>query len=150
MKKKMEFFKIIRMVQETEPEYFAGETIREANKAAEFIRSKIGNYADEVFGVILLDNKHKPTGWGILATGSVDQVSISPRSIIVAALTSGARAVILFHNHPSGDPEASIMDMKITKAISEATKLVDVNVLDHIIIGNSTDKYTSLMRDHGI
>lgn len=148
MEKKMVFFKIVRMVQETEPEYFAGDTIREPREAAEFIKSKIGDYADEVFGVILLDNKHKPTGWGIVATGSVDHVNISPRNILVPALTSGARAVILFHNHPSGDPEASLADMKITKAISEAAKLVEVKVLDHIIIGNGTGKYNSVMRDH--
>ncbi len=102
------------------------------------------NLCIEVFGVLLLDTKNKPTGWGIVAHGAINQINIQPRSILVPALLSGAAAIIIFHNHPSGDPEPSKEDIKLTHALIEAVSLVGVKILDHIIIGGCEGVFKSL------
>lgn len=72
------------------------------------------------------------------SVGTVDTTSVYPREIVRMALVKSASAVILVHNHPSGDPEPTVCDKQITKAVYFACRLLDIKVLDHIILGSGT------------
>lgn len=85
--------------------------------------------------VLHLDNKNGIVCIDRVSTGSLNQCIVHPREVFKGALLSSAAALILVHNHPSGDPEPSREDMDITKRLSEAGKLFDIKVLDHVIVG---------------
>lgn len=96
-------------------------------------------YADkqdrEHFAVMLLDSQHKVLECNVIFSGTIDGAAIYPREIVKAALSANAAAVILAHNHPSGQPEPSAADKRITERIKSALALVDIRILDHIIVG---------------
>ena len=85
----------------------------------------------------LLDSQHKVLWCNVIFSGTIDGASIYPREIVKAALYANAAAVILAHNHPSGQPEPSTADKRITERIKSALALLDIRVLDHIIVGDS-------------
>jgi DNA repair protein RadC len=91
----------------------------------------------EHFAVMLLDSQHKVLDCTIMFSGTIDGAAIYPREIVKAALHANAAAVILAHNHPSGEATPSSADKRITERIKSALALVDIRVLDHIIVGDS-------------
>ena len=91
----------------------------------------------EHFALMLLDSQHKVLECSVIFSGTIDGASIYPREIVKAALYANAAAVILAHNHPSGQPEPSTADKRITERIKSALALVDIRVLDHIIVGDT-------------
>jgi len=102
-----------------------------------FLTCKMANYPREVFAVLLLDSQHQLLEYKELFFGTIDSASVYPREIAKAALDSGAAAVILAHNHPSGITEPSQADIAITEKIRKALDLIDIRTLDHIIVGES-------------
>lgn len=96
---------------------------------------------------MFLNAKLKLIGEETQQRGTVNQVSVHPREVIKAAINSGATAIILAHNHPSGDTTPSKADIDITRQIAEAAKLVNIKVLDHLIISKNT---VYSFKDHGI
>lgn len=93
---------------------------------------------DEKFGILYLDNQHRIMKSEILFTGTIDGASVYPRVVVRECLMINAAAVLFYHNHPSGMSQASDADINLTKTLKEALKLVDIRVLDHLIVGNST------------
>ncbi|WP_263081355.1 DNA repair protein RadC [Endozoicomonas sp. Mp262] len=89
----------------------------------------------EVFACLFLDTRHRVLSLETLFQGTIDSAAVYPREIVKRALELNASAVILAHNHPSGDPEPSQADIRITQTIIDALGLVDIRVLDHMIIG---------------
>lgn len=89
----------------------------------------------EVFGVLFLDAQHRLIEWQAMFRGSLTQTSVYPREVVKVALALNAAAVILTHNHPSGEPEPSRADELLTHALKNALALIDVRILDHIIVG---------------
>lgn len=93
----------------------------------------------EYFGILFLDNKHR-----IIAhepeffRGTIDGCAVYPREVVKAALKHNAAALILWHPHPSGNPEPSEADRAITRRLVEALGIVDVRVLDHLVIGRTS------------
>ena len=77
-----------------------------------------------------------------LSKGTINASLISPREIFIEALNAGAVHILLIHNHPSGNPNPSVADIQISKKVTEAGKLIDIHLLDHIIIGDHS--YISL------
>ncbi len=96
----------------------------------------LAHHEHEVFGVMLLDNKHRLIEFKEMFRGTIDNASVYPREVVKEALASNAAAVVFTHNHPSGDPEPSAADRAITAKLKAALALVDVRVLDHIVVGN--------------
>lgn len=86
--------------------------------------------------VCCLDNKNQPVSITIVSTGTLNSSLIHPREVFKTAILSNAAGIILFHNHPSGDPEPSQEDINITTRINEAGKIMGIELLDHIIIGS--------------
>ncbi|QBL08390.1 DNA repair protein RadC [Rheinheimera sp. D18] len=100
----------------------------------------------EVFIVVNLTKQHDINCFEVVATGSVDAVSLRPAEVLRTAVILNLKVVMLIHNHPSGKTEPSRADINITRHIVEAAKTLDITVLDHIIIG--LNQYTSLQETH--
>lgn len=99
-------------------------------------------YAEENLWLITLDTKNNITGIFTVSTGSLNSSIVHPREIFKRAVLQNAASIIICHNHPSGDPTPSQEDINITKRIYDAGKILGIELLDHIIIGDN--KYTSL------
>jgi DNA repair proteins len=93
--------------------------------------------------IIYLNVKNAVIDHETVHEGTVDRVVVYPRRIIESALSNHAAGLILVHNHPSGYPEPSEEDKRLTRAVSEAAKALDIRVLDHIVVGK--DGYFSFM-----
>jgi len=96
----------------------------------------------ETFHVLSLDAKNYVTRHRQIFEGSLDVSIVHPREIFRFALEESAAAIIVVHNHPSGDPTPSKDDVKITKQLVQAGQVMDIPVLDHIIVGDG--RYVSL------
>jgi DNA repair protein RadC len=91
----------------------------------------------EVFKAVLLDGKNKIIKDVNISEGTLTKSIVHPREIIKEAVTEGAAALVLIHNHPSGEPEPSQDDIEITNRIISACELVGIRILDHVIIGDN-------------
>jgi len=94
--------------------------------------------AKEQFIVINLNNQHGIMNYETVATGTVNSIKLRPCEVLRTAVLVNAPAIILVHNHPSGYPDPSESDIAITNKIVECGKLLGIDVLDHIIIGESS------------
>lgn len=119
-------------------------TLTAPTSAAAFLRAHCAYRDREIFGCIFLDIRHAIIAIEDLFFGTVDSAEVHPREIVKRALLLNASAVVVFHNHPSGNPEPSIADRAITARIKQALSLVEVRLLDHIVV--SAEGYTSLAR----
>ena len=106
-------------------------------RTREFLQHQIGGLQYEVFGALLLDNRHRLIRCKILFRGTIDGASVYPREVVREVLDANAAALVLFHNHPSGVNLPSPADELVTKRLREAMQLIDVRVLDHIIVGEN-------------
>lgn len=109
--------------------------------AAALCQTKLVSYEHEVFAVALLDSQNRLIEWVELFAGTINAASVYPREVVKLVLAHNAAAVIFAHNHPSGITEPSEADKNITYKLSTALRLIDVNVLDHIVVG--TNGHTS-------
>jgi DNA repair protein RadC len=119
--------------------------LKTPRSVAEFLLPQFGNRPVEQFGVLSLDTKHRVIRASILSVGSLDTSIVHPREVFREATASGAAAVVLFHNHPSGDPEPSGDDVRLTERLVAAGILMGIDVLDHVILADV--KYFSF-REH--
>jgi len=100
------------------------------------------DYPHEVFGILMLDNRHRILKFVELFRGTINAASVYPREVIKESLALNAAAVILVHNHPSGELEPSQADKTITQRLCHALSTVDIRVLDHVIVG--AEGYSSM------
>ncbi len=110
--------------------------------AAELFRKFIGDRDREVFAVIGLDIKNKPTFLNIVSIGQLNQTAVEMRELFKPAILSNSSAIIVAHNHPSGTTDASPEDVRITEKIKNAGKMLGIKLLDHIIV--TTDDAVSI------
>ena len=111
-----------------------------------YLKSMLRHEVSEVFGCLFLDSKHRPLAFEILFRGTIDRASVYPREVVRRALQHNAAALILCHNHPSGNCEPSQDDVHLTLSLKRGLGLIDVRVLDHIIVG---DGEPMSMVEHG-
>jgi len=107
----------------------------------EYLCAKLAGYEHEVFAVLFLDTKHRLIEYVEMFHGTIDSASVHPREVVKEALRLNAAAVIVSHNHPSGNPEPSGADRSLTQRLKEALALVDVVTLDHVVAGNSAASF---------
>ncbi|MBA1204048.1 JAB domain-containing protein [Pseudomonas capeferrum] len=100
-----------------------------------YLKSMMRHEHSEVFACLFLDTRHRPLRFEVLFRGSINRANVYPREVVRRSLAHNAAALILCHNHPSGNPEPSSDDLSLTLMLRESLALVDVRVLDHIIIG---------------
>ena len=91
----------------------------------------------EKFYTVMLDSQHRLIKLEESFTGTIGAATVYPREIVKRALQLGAAAVIVAHNHPSGDPEPSIADKRVTQRVKDALDTVDIALLDHFVIGSN-------------
>ncbi|HWZ63640.1 MAG TPA: DNA repair protein RadC [Steroidobacteraceae bacterium] len=115
-------------------------------RTREFLRMHLGCCDRETFGVLHLDNRHRLITVQDLFHGTIDRASVHPREVVKAALAHNAAAIVLYHNHPSGLSEPSAADELITRRLREALALIEVRVLDHLIVAESTFSFA----EHGL
>jgi DNA repair protein RadC len=104
-------------------------------QVVDYYKNVIGCLKNEQLRVMFLNNKNKLLADEIMQTGTVNAVTIYPREILKKALEYGASAIIIVHNHPSGDPQPSRQDIIITKSLKEVAQKLDIMLLDHLVIG---------------
>ena len=108
---------------------------------ATYLLPQFGAKAVEQFGVVLLDTKHRLLRTTLVSIGTLDSSPAHPREVFREATAASAAAVVLFHNHPSGDPTPSADDCDLTSRLSHAGHIIGIKVLDHIILADT--KYFS-------
>ena len=104
--------------------------------AADLLQSFLAGTDRENFVVLLLDTKNKVVGINTVSIGTLNTTVIHPREVFKPAILANAASIILAHNHPSGDPAPSREDITVTKKLMEAGRLLEIEVLDHIIVGD--------------
>lgn len=100
-----------------------------------FFRDKLAGLEREVFAVAFLDTRHRLIDYAELFFGTVDGTEVHPREVVKQALLHNAAALVIAHNHPSGNLEPSAADRALTARLKQALALVDIRLLDHIVVG---------------
>jgi DNA repair protein RadC len=113
-----------------------------ATLAIEFVKACDDD--KEHFWLILLNTKHHYLMHTEVAMGTQSASLVHPREVFGPALREGAAAIIVAHNHPSGDPEPSLEDRELTKRLGECAQVTGITLLDHLIVGNGTHRWISL------
>jgi DNA repair protein RadC len=121
--------------------------IRSACDVADLMMPKLRDAPREEFVALLLDTKHKVIECKTISIGHLNASLVHPRELFRECVRRSAAAVILVHNHPSGDPNPSQEDIHLTRRLEEAGNLLGINVLDHVIVGDN--RYISL-RERGL
>ena len=132
----------LKMIKEDTVEY--NTTIKSPADVAALAREvlEMHEMAVENFIILSLNTKNKIAGMHTVSIGSLNASIVHPREVFKAAILNNASGIICLHNHPSGDPEPSKEDIEITKRLIEAGKILGIEVLDHVIIGEQ--RYLSM------
>jgi DNA repair protein RadC len=109
---------------------------------------RLRDLPQEEFHALLLDTRHRVLREALLTRGTLDASLVAPREVFRLAVVEGAAAVILVHNHPSGDPTPSPDDRAVTRQIADAGRALGIPVLDHVILGDG--RFVSLAEAGGI
>lgn len=112
-----------------------GELFNDVSAVKDFLRLQMSHCEREHFAVFFLDNQLRLIEYKILFSGTINSCPVFAREIIKEALRLNASALIIAHNHPSGDPTPSSADIAMTKQIKEIVKVLDIRLLDHLVVG---------------
>ena len=127
-----------RLVQETCAESPVLET---PEAVANLMREETRLRNAEIFQVLLLNTRRRLIGEPVkIADGTLDTILVHPREVFRHAIQANAAALVLVHNHPSGDPTPSEADIKVTRDLIRAGQLLKIEVLDHVILGRATQE----------
>jgi DNA repair protein RadC len=110
--------------------------VRTSNELAEFLKASLKDHAYEVFAVVFLNRSNKVKHFEIISKGGLTHTIVDPRIVFVKALEVQATSLVLCHNHPSGNLKPSRADEEITAKLKSAGKLLDINVIDHLIVSD--------------
>ena len=108
--------------------------IREPAHAARFVRGVIGGDAREHFVVLMLDGRHRAIAYQVVSIGTATASLVHPREVFQAAVSVGAVAIIVAHNHPSGDPTPSHEEREVTERLKKAGKVLGIRLLDALVV----------------
>jgi DNA repair protein RadC len=117
-----------------------GPTLDTPERIADLLREANRNYEVEHFQAVLLNTRRKLIRVDHVSQGTLDTILVHPREVFKTAITANAAAVVLVHNHPSGDPTPSEADIKVTRDLIRAGQLLKIDVLDHVIIGRASQE----------
>ena len=126
-----------RLAKEAYPEATLLDT---PDRIADLLREQNRVYTVEHLQIVCVNTRRRLIGVQVLSQGTLDTLLVHPREVFAAAIGKRAAAIILAHNHPSGDPTPSEVDIRITRDLIRAGQLLKIEVLDHIIMGKRTDE----------
>lgn len=115
-----------------------GTTLTDPAAAGRYFAQRLRPQPHEVFAALFLDTRHRALAFEELFRGTIDSAQVHPREVVRRALAHNAAAVIVGHNHPSGNPEPSAADRAVTVRLQQALELVQVRLLDHFVVGDGT------------
>lgn len=110
--------------------------IRSSRAAYEVLGPVLADLPHEEFWIACLNRKNEVVSTHKISSGGIDSTIVDPKIVFSTALRHSATSIVLYHNHPSGAPQPSEKDLRLTKKLSLAGKHLDIGVLDHIIVGN--------------
>lgn len=119
----------------TEARFRPGAAVRDGRAVARMVRDTARGARQEQFFALLLDARHRVLGLRVISTGGLTGAPVHPREVFAAAIRDGAAAVVVAHNHPSGDPTPSDEDRLVTERLRAAGDLIGVRLLDHLVVG---------------
>ncbi len=122
--------------------------LRSSREVADYLVHSMRELKKEVFTVIFLDASHSIIATETIAEGTLTTNTIYPRELVKRAIEHHAAALVIAHNHPSGSLDPSVDDIRLTDHLLSACRLVNINLLDHLIIGGSDTPYS--FADHGL
>ena len=125
-----------RMAQELRGE---SPVLDNPERIADLLREENRVYEVEQFQVLLLNTRRKLIRVERITQGTLDSILVHPREVFRLAIAANAAAIVLVHNHPSGDPTPSEQDIKVTRDLIRAGQLLKIEVLDHVILGRRTE-----------
>ena len=106
-------------------------------ETAAFLMPVFGGRPVEQFGLVLLDTKYRVIRTTIVSVGTLNSTVVEPRDVFREAALGSATAVVVFHNHPSGDPNPSPDDVELTRRLNAAGALLGIDLVDHVILGDA-------------
>jgi DNA repair protein RadC len=112
-----------------------GPVFRTPEDSARYLLPRYGTRPVETFGLLALDVRHKLKREAVISVGCLTSSLVHPREVFQEAVVARAAALILFHNHPSGDPEPSAEDVALTRRLSAGGGLMGIEILDHLVLG---------------
>ncbi len=115
-----------------------GFSFSDVSTVSEYLQRRLGHFEREVFGCLFLDTRYRLLGFEPLFLGSVNRTHVHAREVLKRGLSLNSAALILAHNHPSGNAEPSHADLKITRELKDLLARVDIQVLDHIVVARDT------------
>lgn len=113
------------------------DLMQSPSEVLDFVKIKLAGQKDEAFLVIYVNAKNRMENFEIVNEGTVDQVVIYPRNVIKNALKYNSTALIVVHNHPSGECDPSGADIRLTESLKKASNAMDIKLLDHMIVGGN-------------
>jgi DNA repair protein RadC len=113
-----------------------GRTLRSPRESAELLMRVLADQPTEVFAMLCLSTKHRIIAYHEVSRGTLDSTLVHPREVFKAALLANAAAIIVSHNHPSGDPSPTIDDIDVTRRLVAAGEILGILLLDHIVVGD--------------
>lgn len=125
----------VALLREESTPYDVPQHCSEPFAAARFLHQQLWSWDREVMGAIFLDVHHRAIGHQLAYIGTLSRAAVEPRGILSAALLANAAGIILFHNHPSGDPTPSAEDILFTRRMVDACEILGIKLLDHIVVG---------------
>lgn len=125
---------------------YKDRSIRSPEDGYNLLKQFLGDVDREYFIVICLDTKNQPTSINVCHIGSLNASLVHPREVMKPAILSNAASILVGHNHPSGIPNPSQEDINVTHRLNEAGKVIGIELLDHIVMGD--DDFVSL-KDKG-
>ncbi len=126
----------IQVVRESNPEQ--DYCINKSEDAYNLVKDQMEALDREAFLVASLNTKNKLLGLNLVSLGTLNQSLVHPREVFKSAILMNALSIVLFHNHPGGDPKPSTQDSEVTKRLTEAGTLLGIKIVDHIIVGYNT------------
>ena len=116
----------------------SGDRLATAEHDSRFLQREMVNEKRELFMSVHLNTRLQIESKYIVSIGSLDAAPVHPREVFGPAVKRGAAAVIVAHNHPSGDPSPSVQDIAVTERLAEASKIMGIKLLDHVVIGSGS------------
>lgn len=135
----------VELVREPDREYPGADASLTGSYAAYALLKPLADEDREHFVTVLLDQHHHVTGLHVVSVGSLSASIVHPREVFKVVLLTNAAALILAHNHPSGDPTPSKEDLEITRRLRQGAELLGIRLLDHLVIGRG--RYVSFVDD---
>lgn len=142
-RKKENEIKVVNIRLVKEPSLYSTEPVHSPDDILKVLAEELKTYDREVFAILNLKTNGKPINLNICSVGTLSESMVSPREVFKSSILSNAAAFIAVHNHPSGNPQPSVEDKIVTKRLQECGRLLNINMMDHVIVAGETGEIIS-------